>query len=83
MFAATKSKLISFAHALEGWLVTGWIGLRERAAAYENGAVARLHAQDLKDALRVLHFHVQDLEKRCFIDESHAARRARELIAKI
>jgi len=31
----------------------------------------------------VLHFHVQDLEKRCFIDESHAARRARELIAKI
>jgi len=83
MFAATLRKVVVLFHAVEGWFFSRLIALRERAANYEKGALARLHAQDLKDALKVLHFHVQDLEKRCFIDESHAARRARELIAKI
>jgi len=83
MFVAAYRKLITIWHAVEGWFFSRLIALRESAANYEKGALARLHAQDLKDALKVLHFHVQDLEKRCFIDESHAARRARELIAKI
>jgi tetratricopeptide (TPR) repeat protein len=51
--------------------------------AYEERARARLHAPDLNAALKELHQHAEDLEKRLYIDETAAANRARALLAKL
>ena len=88
------TRLIEFARACMAWIkallrsiearvVAGWLRLKVVVAGYEARAVARLHAADLKDALKALHARVVDLEKRTFEDESAIARRARDLLAKL
>lgn len=85
-----KSWGVALLHSAEARLVRAlqWCDraiatAKVRLAAYEQRAVARLHADDLKAALKALHEHVQDLEKRAYIDETAVAQRARQLLAKL
>ncbi len=83
MLTNLKAGAAALLASIEARALAAWNGLKDRLAGWEQDALARLHAAELKATLKALHTRVVDLERKVYEDESAIAKRARELLAKV